>query len=174
MQSQTEIEQDARVTYSKLCGYLLPPVATALAISAGLALPIAVHWARAADHRDSPAVEADPATDINDIYAFRKGDHIVVAMTVQPSLRISGKAADLFNPRARYQFFAHKVSGSSDTSVEPNATVTVTFSGSNPQVFKVEGLTGTAITGPVTAFDAVTPLILPDPRATSATLPTST
>ena len=102
----------------------------------------------AADHKDSPAVERDPATDIADVYAFRRADSLVVAMTVQ-NLSISGTATDLFNPRARYQIF---IDNENDNVLEANTTVTVTFSGSNPQTFKVEGLTSTPITGPAAGF----------------------
>ena len=103
---------------------------------------------RAADHKDSPAVERDPATDIADVYAFRRGDNLVVAMTVQ-NLSVSSNATDLFNPRARYQFF---VDNTNDATLAANATITVTFSGSNPQTFKVEGLTSTAIEGTTAGF----------------------
>ena len=85
----------------------------------------------AADHKDSPAVERDPATDIADVYAFRRVDNLVVAMTVQ-NLSISGTGTDLFNPRARYQIF---VDHTNDNVLAANATITVTFSGSNPQTF---------------------------------------
>ena len=78
----------------------------------------------AADHKDSPAVERDPATDIADVYAFRRADNLVIAMTVQ-NLTVSGTGTDLFNTRARYQFF---VDNTNDNILAANATVTVTFS----------------------------------------------
>ena len=102
----------------------------------------------AADHKDSPAVERDPATDIADVYAFRRGDNLVVAMTVQ-NLSISGSATDLFNPRARYQLF---VDNTDNSVLAANATITVTFSGSNPQMFSVAGLTASPIVGACTGF----------------------
>ena len=110
----------------------------------------------AADHKDSPAVERDPATDIADVYAFRRGDNLVVAMTVQ-NLTVSGTGTDLFNPRARYQIF---VDNMNDNVLAANATITVTFSGSSPQTFKVEGLTSTPITGVTSGFsNAASPAI---------------
>jgi hypothetical protein len=110
----------------------------------------------AADHKDSPAVERDPATDIADVYAFRRGDSLVVAMTVQ-NLSISGNATDLFNPRARYQLF---VDNTDNNVLAANATITVTFSGSNPQMFRVEGLSTTPIEGPTSGFsNAASPAI---------------
>jgi hypothetical protein len=77
-------------------------------------------------------------------------------MTVQ-SLRISSNATDLFNPRAKYQIF---VDNTNDGTLAANATITVTFSGSNPQMFKVEGLTATPIEGPTSGFsNAASPAI---------------
>lgn len=110
----------------------------------------------AADHKDSPAVERDPATDIADVYAFRRADNLVVAMTVQ-NLTVSSNATDLFNPRARYQIF---VDNTNDNVLAANATITVTFSGSNPQTFTVAGLTSTPITGVTSGFsNAASPAI---------------
>lgn len=127
-----------------------------LALSAIAVVSIALPSVRAADHKDSPATERDPATDIADVYAFRRGDNLVVAMTVQ-SLSISGNATDLFNPRARYQIL---VDNTNDGTLAANATITVTFSGSAPQMFKVEGLTPTAIEGPTSGFsNAASPAI---------------
>ncbi len=126
--------------------------AIGMALVASAAGPTA--WA--ADHKDSAAVERDPATDIADVYAFRRGDNLVVAMTVQ-SLLVSGNATDLFNPRAKYQIF---VDNTPADALAPNATITVTFSGSAPQQFKVEGLTSTPIVGPCSGFsNAATPAV---------------
>lgn len=110
----------------------------------------------AADHKDSPAVERDPATDIADVYAFRRADNLVIAMTVQ-NLTVSGTGTDLFNTRARYQFF---VDNTNDNILAANATVTVTFSGTAPQTFKVEGLSSIPITGVTSGFsNAASPAI---------------
>ncbi len=48
------------------------------------ALALAATPAYAADHRDSPSVEADPTTDINDVYAFKSGASLVMVVTVNP------------------------------------------------------------------------------------------
>ena len=131
----------------------------AVAIGLMLAATAALPTLRAADHKDSPAVERDPATDIADVYAFRRGDNLVVAMTVQ-NLSVSGNATDLFNPRARYQLF---VDNTDNGVLAANATVTVTFSGSNPQTYTVEGLTATPITGTTAGFaNAAVPPIATD------------
>jgi hypothetical protein len=127
-----------------------------LAVVIALVAPAAMTRIWAADHKDSPAVERDPATDIADVYAFRRADNLVVAMTIQ-NLSISGNATDLFNARARYQIF---VDNTDNGTLAANATITVTFSGSNPQRFKVEGLTSSAIEGPTSGFsNAATPAV---------------
>ena len=127
-----------------------------LAIGLMLAASGAPPTAGAADHKDSPMVESDPATDIADVYAFRRGDNLVVAMTVQ-NLTISSNATDLFNTRAKYQLF---VDNTNDGTLAANATITVTFTGSNPQTFHVAGLTSTPIEGPTSGFsNAASPAI---------------
>lgn len=40
--------------------------------------------AMAADHRDGGAAQADPSSDINDVYAFMNGENLVLGMTVSP------------------------------------------------------------------------------------------
>lgn len=52
--------------------------------------------ALAADHRDGPAVQADPSTDINDVYAWMSGDasKLWLAMTVSPSATTMSKFSD--------------------------------------------------------------------------------
>jgi hypothetical protein len=72
-----------------------------LAIGLMLAASGAPPTAEAADHKDSPMVESDPATDIADVYAFRRGDNLVVAMTVQ-NLTISATPPICSTPRAKY------------------------------------------------------------------------
>lgn len=128
----------------------------ALVFGVALVASAAVSDSWSADHKDSPAIERDPATDIADIYAFRRADNLVVAMTVQ-NLTISGSGTDLFNPRARYQIF---VDNTNDAVLAANATITVTFSGTSPQMFKVEGLTPVAIEGPTSGFsNAASPAV---------------
>lgn len=50
--------------------------------------------ARSADHRDGPAVQTDPSTDINDVYAFNDGANAVFAMTVFPVADANSKFSD--------------------------------------------------------------------------------
>ncbi len=64
--------------------------------------------AMAADHLDSPGVVADPAADINDVYAFRSKDpdatnvkRTVFVMTVVPAADVDSR----FSPNVQYQFW---------------------------------------------------------------------
>lgn len=61
--------------------------------------------ALAADHLDSPSVQADHSVDINDLYAFQSpsnSNNIVLVMTVNPLAGVLSGTA--FNPRAVYEF----------------------------------------------------------------------
>lgn len=89
--------------------------ATALALTA----PAVVS---AADHLDGPAVSANGAVDINDLYVFEGSDaaNTVLALTVNPAAgNISGTD---FDPSAEYRFLV-------DTNADAAAdiTYTVTF-----------------------------------------------
>ena len=102
--------------------------------------------AGAADHRDAPGIEGDPAADINDVYAFRSSenpDNLVVALTVNPLTAPPQNASTTFASGVGYNIHVD-----STGDLVADATVTVTFAGS-PQMFTVSGL-GDPITGPVT------------------------
>lgn len=84
--------------------------------------------ARAADHRDAPTVQTDPAADINDIYAFvnpNKPSDVVLAMTVNPFTAPGVQA--YFAPDVLYQF---KIDNTGDY-VE-DQVIQVTFSRQGP------------------------------------------
>lgn len=73
-----------------------------LSITLPLALLVNV---QAADHLDSPSVQADHSVDINDLYAFQSPsnpNNIVFVMTVNPLAGVLSGTA--FNPRAVYEF----------------------------------------------------------------------
>ncbi|MBI4570663.1 MAG: DUF4331 family protein [Chloroflexi bacterium] len=97
----------------------------------------------AADHRDSPSVEDDPAADITDVYAFRSpanDDNLVVALDVNgltPPAELRNFAEDVT--------YALHVDGTGDLVADAN--VEITFSG---DTFTIEGL-GDPISGDVTA-----------------------
>jgi hypothetical protein len=70
--------------------------------------------AYAADHRDAPAVMTDPATDINDVYAWAEGGKLTVGMTVSPFVG-TGAA---FSDAALYVFHI----GSQDDLLAPTTS----------------------------------------------------
>lgn len=84
-----------------------------LVVVGGACLATAVihpRLAQSADHRDAPATTADPAADINDVYAFldKPGDaatKVVLAMTVFPAAPAGAKFSDTV------QYVLHTSSG---------------------------------------------------------------
>jgi hypothetical protein len=107
--------------------------------------------AQAADHRDSPTVEADPAADIADVYAFRSpenSDNLVVAVTV------NGLTAPA-EPRGFPQGVEYRIHVDNTGDLVADATATVTFQG---DMFTVAGL-GDPITGRVTPPGTAQPVI---------------
>ena len=63
--------------------------------------------ARAADHRDSAALTADPAADIADVFAFvspTNASNLVLAMTVNGLIPPAEAGATFFDPDVLYQF----------------------------------------------------------------------
>ena len=119
---------------------LLALVAVAMTLTTGVAT--------AADHFDSPLAKRDVRTDITDVYAFRSptnAANLVVAMNV--SSYVPGAVpSPLFSNEASYNIH---IDNTDNGTLESNATVEVTFSGTSPQQFSVKGLGATAITGDV-------------------------
>lgn len=61
---------------------------------------------KAADHRDSTLLTANPSVDINDVYAFKSPTNpanVVLAMTVSPFVAPSENGTRFFEPNALYQ-----------------------------------------------------------------------
>jgi hypothetical protein len=56
----------------------------------------------AADHLEAPRVQADGRTDINDLYAFTRGENTVLIMTVNPAAGILSPTT--FDPNGVYEF----------------------------------------------------------------------
>ena len=59
--------------------------AALVAATCAVTAVVSPRLARSADHLDSPAVKADPAADINDLYTWNDGNNVVLAMTVFPA-----------------------------------------------------------------------------------------
>ncbi len=127
--------------------FLLAP----LAVVAVVALT-----ANAADHRDSPSVENDPAADITDVYAFRSpqnNDNLVVALDVNgltPPAELRNFASDV----------TYDIHVDNTGDLVADATASVSFS-SDLSKFTIDGL-GNPITGDVT------PPGTPQPKVTES------
>lgn len=78
--------------------------------------------AESADHRDAPATSGDPASDINDVYAFVDGSNVVLAMTVFP---LADKATAKFSDKTQYVF--HTTSGTKFGEAKSSVDVICTF-----------------------------------------------
>ena len=100
---------------------------------------------QAADHFDSPLAKRDARKDITDVYAFRSpanAANLVVVLNVSPHTP-GAPTVPLFSDSALYNIHVDN-----NGDLTPDATVEVTFSGSDPQTFKVTGL-GSTINGQV-------------------------
>ena len=105
----------------------------------------------AADHRDSPSVENDPAADITDVYAFRSpanSDNLVVALNVN-GLTVPA------DPRDFGQDVTYAIHVDNTGDLIADATVSVTFSG---DMFTIAGL-GDPISGQVTPSGSADALV---------------
>jgi hypothetical protein len=74
-----------------------------------------------ADHRDAPATTADPASDINDVFAFVDGNNMVLAMTVTPFAGAGAKFA------TSTQYVFHVSSGTDFGKTTTDVNVICTF-----------------------------------------------
>jgi hypothetical protein len=77
--------------------------------------------AHSADHLDSPAVKADPAADIADLYAFTDGSRSVFAVTVFPAATTAAKFSNVV------QYVIHTSSGAAYGTTTANEDVICTF-----------------------------------------------
>ena len=67
-----------------------------------LAIGLPALTTQGADHLDAPLVNLDGRLDINDLYAFKKGDNTVLVMTVNPLAGVL--SSETFHPIADYDF----------------------------------------------------------------------
>ncbi len=109
--------------------------------------------AKAADHVDSPLPTASGQLDITDVYAFRPAttNDLCVVLNVSPMTGMP--VGNLFDNDGIYKIY---VDNTGDNT--PEATVTVTFSGTSPQQFSIAGLAATPITGNVSTTS--TPIVV--------------
>lgn len=78
---------------------------TWLKLAGALAITTVATLALAADHKDGPALLADPAADITDVYAWLDGKDLVLIMNVAPNATIESRFSD------KLQYVFHTTSG---------------------------------------------------------------
>ncbi|MGD9688822.1 MAG: DUF4331 domain-containing protein [Phycisphaerales bacterium] len=116
------------------------------ALAAGLAVPCL-----AADHREAPAINQDPAADLNDVYAFPapgNAKRFVLAMTVNPFTPITAPLGSAFSPNVRYRF---AIDHDNDGVLDRDIQVTFTPLVNGQQTFTVKLPDGGSFSGQVTA-----------------------
>jgi hypothetical protein len=121
-------------------GPLLLAIALAAA-GAGLA-----RWARAADHRDSTVLTANPARDIADIYSFRSPanpSNLVLVMTVSGLIPPAEASTTFFDPDVLYQW---KVDNNGDAVEDLVVQAFATGTGAD-QVLHFRGPVAPEVTG---------------------------
>jgi hypothetical protein len=121
-------------------GPLLLAVALAAA-GAGLA-----RWVRAADHRDSSVLTANPARDIADIYSFRSPanpSNLVLVMTVSGFIPPAEASTTFFDPGVLYQW---KIDNTGDAVEDLVVQAFATGTGAD-QVLHFRGPVAPEVTG---------------------------
>ncbi len=113
---------------------------------------VIMHTSRASDHADTPAIAANPGTDITDVYAFpspENANNIVLIMNVHPLIGPGAGGSVSFDPNVLYQF---KLDTNGDY-VE-DKVIQVKFSGTGSgQTFKVSGPIKPSMTGARSVFE---------------------
>ena len=105
--------------------------------------------ARSADHLDAPATTAEPAADINDVYAFLPSaelaggaaSHVVFAMTVYPAAPADAKFSDTV------QYVLHTQSGAGFPTTTSDYNIICQFDTGTPQKASCWGGTDEYATG---------------------------
>ena len=109
-----------------------------------------------ADHADSPLNAANPAADINDVYAFRSpedGDNLVVALSINPLIAPSDNATrGVFDPAVKYQLHVDL-----DGDLRDDATVNIRTT-TGPPTLTFEGL-GAPFSARLTPPGATAPIV---------------
>ena len=95
----------------------------ALVAATCLALAVVPRLAKSADHQDGPAVKAEQAADINDLYSWVDGSNVVFALTVYPD----APATALFSDKVQYVI--HTTSADKFGGTETSKDIICTFAG---------------------------------------------
>ena len=124
----------------------------ALLVLVALAAGVWTSRAWAADHRDGPGVKADPAADINDVFAWMGPDanRVYLVMTVFPFATTEAR----FSDSAQYVF--HTASGAAFGQVNPQEVAIIcSFDAAQTIACSVGGST-TSVTGNAGSTDGLT------------------
>ncbi|MCW3061178.1 MAG: hypothetical protein JWQ02_2999 [Capsulimonas sp.] len=108
---------------------LLLTAAGAALIPAGLVMK-----ARGSDHADTPAIAAQPGTDLTDVFIFPSpsdSTKVVLAMDVHPLIPGGGGSSTTFDPSVLYQF---KIDNTGDNIEDLVIQARFTGTGSTQQV----------------------------------------
>ena len=110
-------------------GARLAAAVTTVAILAGTGIGVA----RASDHQDNPVVEASPALDMTDVYAFpgSSPDRIALVLNSWPFLTPAQTASTTFDPNLLYQF---KIDNTGDAKEDKVIQITFSGTGANQKV----------------------------------------
>lgn len=126
------------------------PLGTRTLLAGGLALAAAAmvtaRWVRAADHRDSTVLTANPAQDIADIYSFRSpanSSNLVLVMTVSGLIPPAEASTTFFDPGVLYQW---KIDNNGDAVEDLVLQAFVTGTGAS-QVIHFRGPVAPEVTG---------------------------
>jgi Domain of unknown function (DUF4331) len=104
------------------------------------------HWARAADHRDSTVLSANPARDIADVYSFRSPanpGNLVLVMTVSGLIPPAEASTTFFDPGVLYQW---KIDNTGDAVEDLVVQAFATGTGTD-QVIHFRGPVAPEVTG---------------------------
>lgn len=114
--------------------------------------------ARSADHGDAPATLAEPAADINDVYAFLPpaelaaggATHVIFAMTVFPAAPADAKFSDTV------QYVLHAQSGAGYPTTTSDYNIICQFDTGTPQKASCWGGTDEYVTGDASQAGGIT------------------
>lgn len=120
-----------------------PLLLTVALVAAGVGL---ARWARAADHRDSTVLTANPARDIADVYSFRSPatpSNLVLVMTVSGLIPPAEASTTFLDPEVLYQW---KIDNNGDAVEDLVVQAFATGTGAD-QVIHFRGPVAPEVTG---------------------------
>jgi hypothetical protein len=124
-----------------------------LALIASGAMASVATTVSGADHRDSPINISNPTADINDVYAFRNGNNLVIAISANPLIAPSDNVSrGFFDPAVQFQIHIDRTGDVSDDAL-------VTIRGTTNPARIVIDHPGPSFEATVTPPQSTTPVI---------------